>query len=61
MSLLVENLDAVWAHIEQIELEKLFPVQPPKPPVVQPWGLRVAFVFDPAGVLWHIVEGPQTG
>lgn len=27
-----------------------------KPPVVQPWGLRVAFVVDPSGVLWHIAQ-----
>jgi uncharacterized glyoxalase superfamily protein PhnB len=23
---------------------------------VQPWGLKVAYVFDPAGVLWHVAE-----
>ena len=23
---------------------------------MQPWGLRVAYLFDPAGVLWHIAE-----
>ena len=26
----------------------------PKAPAMQPWGLRVAYVFDPSGVLWHI-------
>jgi uncharacterized glyoxalase superfamily protein PhnB len=23
---------------------------------MQPWGLRVAYVIDPAGVLWHIAQ-----
>lgn len=59
LSLLVDNLDGVWAHIEQIDLPRLFPVQAPKAPVMQPWGLRVGYLFDPAGVLWHIVEGPR--
>jgi len=23
---------------------------------MQPWGLRVAYVYDPTGVLWHVAE-----
>jgi uncharacterized glyoxalase superfamily protein PhnB len=23
---------------------------------MQPWGLRVVYLFDPTGVLWHIAE-----
>jgi uncharacterized glyoxalase superfamily protein PhnB len=28
----------------------------PAAPARQPWGLVVAYVVDPSGVLWHIAE-----
>jgi uncharacterized glyoxalase superfamily protein PhnB len=49
-------VDAWWAHITQLELPKRFGVRPPKPPAVQPWGLRVLYLTDPSGVLWHIAQ-----
>ena len=59
MHLLVRDLDAWWAHVEALALEKHFPVAAPRPPVMQPWGLRVSYVFDPAGVLWHFAGQPD--
>ncbi len=56
MQLMVDDLDIWWAHIELLDLEKHFGVPSPKPPALQPWGLRVAYVVDPSGVLWHIAE-----
>jgi catechol 2,3-dioxygenase-like lactoylglutathione lyase family enzyme len=56
MQLMVDDLDAWWAHIEALDLPGTFGVTAPKPPAMQPWGLRVAFVFDPCGVLWHVAE-----
>jgi catechol 2,3-dioxygenase-like lactoylglutathione lyase family enzyme len=56
MQLMVDDLDAWWAWIKVVDLVGSFGVPPPKPPAMQPWGLRVAFVVDPAGVLWHIAE-----
>lgn len=56
MQLIVDDLDAWWQHIAALDLPKTFNVQPPKPPQMQPWGLRVAFVYDPCGVLWHFSE-----
>lgn len=56
MQLMVDDLDAWWAHIEGLNLPGQFAVKPPRAPAMQPWGLRVAYVFDPAGVLWHIAE-----
>jgi len=56
MSLLVDDLDAWWSHLQTLDLVKHFGIDPPKPPAMQPWGLRVAFVVDPAGVLWHIAQ-----
>ncbi len=56
MQLMVDDLDAWWAHIGSLDLVKRFGVPAPKPPAMQPWGLRVAYVIDPAGVLWHFAQ-----
>ncbi|ESQ80560.1 VOC family protein [Asticcacaulis sp. YBE204] len=56
MQLMVEDLDAWWAHIEGLDLVGRFGVPAPTPPKMQAWGLRLAYVYDPAGVLWHVAE-----
>lgn len=56
MQLVVDDLDAWWARIESLDLVRSFGVPEPKPPTMQPWGLRVAYVVDPAGVLWHFAQ-----
>jgi catechol 2,3-dioxygenase-like lactoylglutathione lyase family enzyme len=56
MQLVVDDLDAWWTHFTALDLPRRFGVQPPKPPAMQPWGLRTAYVYDPAGVLWHVAE-----
>jgi uncharacterized glyoxalase superfamily protein PhnB len=56
MQLMVDDLDAWWSHIERLDLAAAFGVQPPRAPALQPWGLRVAYVVDPSGVLWHVAE-----
>ena len=56
MQLMVDDLDAWWRRIESLRLPEAFGVPAPKPPALQPWGLRVAYVVDPAGVLWHVAE-----
>lgn len=56
MQLMVDDLDAWWANVEGLDLPERFGVPPLKPPAPQPWGLRVGYVVDPAGVLWHIAE-----
>ena len=56
MQLMVDDLDAWWTHITSLDLPTRFDVQAPKPPAMQPWGLRVAYVYDPAGVLWHVSQ-----
>ena len=56
MQLTVDDVDAWWAHIQSLDLVQRFGVRTPRPPALQPWGLKVAFVFDPAGVLWHVAE-----
>ena len=56
MQLMVDDLDAWWTHINALDLPGKFGVQPPKAPAMQSWGLRVAYVFDPCGVLWHVAQ-----
>lgn len=56
MQLMVDDLAAWWAHIESLDLSTRFGVPPPKAPAMQPWGLLIAYVVDPAGVLWHVAQ-----
>ncbi len=56
MQLMVDDLDQWWHDIEALDLPGQFGVAPPTPPAVQPWGLRIAYVVDPAGVLWHVAQ-----
>ncbi|HEY2746405.1 MAG TPA: VOC family protein [Polyangia bacterium] len=56
MQLMVDDLDAWWSHIGALDLASRFRVKAPQAPATQPWGLRVAFLVDPAGVLWHVAE-----
>jgi catechol 2,3-dioxygenase-like lactoylglutathione lyase family enzyme len=58
LSLMVDDLDGWWTHIHSLDLPATFNVPAPKPPALQPWGLRVAYVIDPSGVLWHFAERP---
>lgn len=56
MQMMVDDLDMWWAHIQSLNFSTAFGVQAPRPPAMQPWGLRVAYLFDPAGVLWHVAQ-----
>jgi len=56
MQLMVDDLDAWWAHIESLDLTERFGVPTPKAPAMQSWGLRVAYLVDPSGVLWHFAQ-----
>ena len=56
MQLMVDDLDAWWEHVSLLDLPAMFGVAEPKSPKVQPWGLRVAYLIDPSGVLWHVAQ-----
>jgi catechol 2,3-dioxygenase-like lactoylglutathione lyase family enzyme len=56
MQLLVDDLDGWWQHILSLDLPREFGVPEPKPPAMQPWGLRTAYLVDPSGVLWHVAQ-----
>jgi catechol 2,3-dioxygenase-like lactoylglutathione lyase family enzyme len=56
MQLMVDDLDAWWAHIEALDLPGQFGVKMLRAPAMQPWGLRVAYLADPSGILWHVAQ-----
>ena len=58
MSLMVDNADAWWEHIQKVSLIEKYNLKMAKPPALQPWGLRVLYLADPSGVLWHIADRP---
>lgn len=60
MSLNVEDADAWWDYIQQKEFTKKYPGIMCKAPAMQPWGIRVLYLSDPSGVLWHITGSPKT-
>jgi uncharacterized glyoxalase superfamily protein PhnB len=59
MSLSVEDADEWWKYIEEIRLKEKYPSIMARPPAMQPWGIRVLYLSDPTGVLWHIAEQPR--
>ena len=60
MSLLVENADTWWEHIKSVGLIEKYNLSMAKAPELQPWGLRVLYLTDPSGVLWHIADRPNS-
>jgi len=56
MHLMVDDADDWWKRIEEAGLEAKYPGITAKPPTMQPWGLRVLYLTDPSGVLWHIAD-----
>lgn len=55
MHLLVEDVDAWWAKIQQLHITKKYGVKVTEIEL-QPWRMRDFVVFDPSGVLWRIAE-----
>jgi uncharacterized glyoxalase superfamily protein PhnB len=60
MSLLVEDADPWWEYIQGADIPKKYDLYMAEPPKLQPWGLRVLYLTDPTGVLWHIADRPKT-
>jgi uncharacterized glyoxalase superfamily protein PhnB len=56
MQLMVDDLDSWWTHVSSLALSEKFGVPAPQAPADQPWGLRVAYLIDPSGVLWHVAQ-----
>lgn len=60
MHLHVQDADAWWKRISDAALKEKYQLYMAKPPALQPWGLRVLYISDPSGVLWHIADTPRT-
>lgn len=58
MQLHVEAADRWWKRISSLGLKQKYQLHMAKPPTLQPWGLRVLYLSDPSGVLWHIADTP---
>jgi catechol 2,3-dioxygenase-like lactoylglutathione lyase family enzyme len=56
MHLMVEDADAWWQRISEARLLEKYGLHMARPPRIQPWGLRVLYLSDPSGVLWHIAD-----
>jgi hypothetical protein len=61
MHMLVDDLSAWWEHLTSIDLASRYGVESPRAPKLESWGLNVAYVFDPSGVLWHLAALPTKG
>jgi len=59
VQLVVADVDTWWRRLVISRLEADFAVRPPRPPVIQSWGLKVGFLFDPSGVLWHVAQAAR--
>jgi hypothetical protein len=59
MHLMVKDADQWWQHIQDKKIAERYPDIMAKPPTLQPWGLRVLYLSDPSGVLWHIADDPK--
>ena len=60
MSMNVYDVDAWWEHIQQKDFATKYPGIMCKPPAMHPWGLRILYLSDPSGVLWHITENRKS-
>jgi len=58
IQMLVADLDAWWTRISSLDLATKYGVKAPTEPKMQPWGNKVTFLWDPAGVLWHVMQAP---
>jgi catechol 2,3-dioxygenase-like lactoylglutathione lyase family enzyme len=55
MHLLVKDVDAWWAGIQEKKITEKYGVRA-GPPEDRPWQMRDFVLFDPSGVLWRIAQ-----
>jgi uncharacterized glyoxalase superfamily protein PhnB len=56
LQLLVRDVATWWQRVDGPKLVAEFAVKEPRAPAMQSWGMKVGFLFDPCGVLWHVAE-----
>lgn len=55
MHLLVDDVDAWWAHVQDKQIPKKYGVRA-GPPEDRDWKMRDFTLVDPSGVLWRIAQ-----
>jgi hypothetical protein len=60
MQLTLADLEGWWSALDREGLVLRHGVRPPVAPRLQAWGAKVAFLFDPSGVLWHVTQAAPT-
>lgn len=55
MHLLVKDVEAWWANIQENKLIEKYGVRA-DPPAARAWKMRDFVLFDPSGVLWRIAQ-----
>ena len=58
MAMHVDDLDAWWTEVQTIVDSGDFPGARAKAPQLEDWGMRVTYIWDPSGVLWHVTAAP---
>lgn len=56
LQMIVPDLALWWTHLSGLCLDKRFAVKAPQGPTNEAWGGKVAYFWDPAGVLWHVTS-----
>lgn len=56
VQLLVSDVESWWRERDPTSLASKYGARAPTAPAMQPWGLKVGYVHDPCGVLWHVTE-----
>jgi hypothetical protein len=59
MHALVADLNRWRTRIASLDLASRYAVESPRAPKLEPWGVNVAYRFDPSGVPWHLAERPS--
>lgn len=60
MQLVVGDVGLWWQRLQSLDLTQRYPGIMLREPAVQPWGLKILYLSDPSGVLWHIAEAPTS-
>ena len=56
---MVDSAQQWYEHFKSVGLEEKFKGTKVALPKLEPWGLLITYVWDPAGVLLHFAEDPN--
>jgi uncharacterized glyoxalase superfamily protein PhnB len=59
MAMHVPDLDDWWAAVQEVIDSGEFAGVRAKAPKLEDWGMRVMYLWDPSGVLWHVTGSPE--